>query len=144
MILKMIILDTNAISEPIAPEPEPRVLRWFDKQYPLDLYLTSITVAELLAGVQKIPSGRRRDRISSAIDEIINITFLGRVLNFDVAAARSYALVFEALRQIGFNGETSDVQIAAIAQLHGASVATRDIKPFRAAGLKVINPWTEE
>jgi toxin FitB len=89
MILAMIILDTNAISEPISPEPETRVLQWFDRQYSQDLYLTSITVAEMLAGVQKLPSGRRKEGISFAIDEILNVTFAGRILVFDIAAARS-------------------------------------------------------
>jgi toxin FitB len=144
MILAMIILDTNAISEPISPEPETRVLQWFDRQYSQDLYLTSITVAEMLAGVQKLPSGRRKEGISFAIDEILNVTFAGRILVFDIAAARSYATVYEGLRKTGFNADTADVQIAAIAQLHGARVATRDVKPFRAAGLNVINPWTDE
>jgi toxin FitB len=144
MILAMIILDTNVISEAITPKPEPRVLRWLDRQHSQDLYLTSIAAAEMLAGVQKLPSGRRKYGISFAIDEILNVTFAGRILIFDIATARSYATVYEGLRKTGFNADMADVQIAAIAQLHGARVATRDVKPFRAAGLNVINPWTDE
>ncbi len=128
----------------MAPEPAMVVLEWFNRKSSNELYLTTITIAEMVAGVQKLPAGRRRKNISMAIDEIVNIGFAGRILSFDIAAAHSYGAVFEALRQTGHNYEMADVQIASIAKLHGASVATRDVKPFQAAGLHIINPWTDE
>ena len=88
--------------------------------------------------------GRRRTAISAAIEELVSKSFAGRMLNFDLAAARSYGLVFETLRTKGMNHDMADVQIAAIAKLHGAKIATRDIAPFIAAGVDVINPWTDE
>lgn len=144
MILAMIILDTNVISEPIGPQPNSRVLKWLDRQERQNLFLTAITAAEMFAGVQKLPPGKRKHSLSFAIDELVSLTFADNILIFDIAAARSYGLIFESLRQNGKNYDLADIQIAAIAHLHGASVATRDMKPFLAAGLHVINPWTDE
>ena len=67
--------------------------------------------------------------------------FGDRVLAFDTDAARRYAEVAVAARAAGKGFSTADGYIAAIAAAHGFSVATRDVAPFRAAGVKVINPW---
>ena len=57
----MIILDTNVVSEPLKPQPDPAVLQWLNAQEPKTLYITAINWAELLAGVAALPAGRRRD-----------------------------------------------------------------------------------
>jgi toxin FitB len=140
----MIIVDTNVISDPLASSPSIRVKQWFDKQFEHDLFLTSVSVAELTSGVERMPGGRRRDGLSLAVEQIITVKFADRILPFDTAAARKYGQLSAALWQQGVNCKTADLQIAAIAQARGASIATRDIKPFLAAGLHVINPWTDE
>lgn len=56
----MILLDTNVISEPLRHTPEPRVIEWIDAQAMETLFLSSITVAELRAGVALLPAGKRR------------------------------------------------------------------------------------
>ncbi|MCB1814864.1 MAG: PIN domain-containing protein, partial [Candidatus Competibacteraceae bacterium] len=55
----MILLDTNVISEPLRREPEPRVIQWIDAQLLETLYLSTITVAELRAGIALLPAGKR-------------------------------------------------------------------------------------
>ncbi len=57
----MIILDTNVVSEPLKPMPSPVVLNWLDQQDPQTLFLTTISLAELLAGVEILPTGRRKE-----------------------------------------------------------------------------------
>lgn len=140
----MIIVDTNVVSDPLSTDPEPRVERWFNSRVGSDLYITAITVAELIAGAERLPRGRRREGLLISIEEIVEVQFVDRILPFDTKAARQFGKLAALLWRQGMNCKMADVQTAAIAQLHGARVATRDMKPFRAAGLNVINPWTDE
>ena len=62
----MIILDTNLVCEPLKPKPHAAVLAWLDRQAPETLYLTTITLAELQAGIEVLPVGKRRKALQSA------------------------------------------------------------------------------
>jgi predicted nucleic acid-binding protein len=136
----LILLDTNVVSEAMRPGPNPAVLAWLDEQAAETLYLTSITLAELLFGIGTVPAGRRKDALAQTLDGLLEL-FGDRVLAFDTDAARRYAEVAVAARAAGKGFSTADGYIAAIAAAHGFSVATRDVDPFRAAGVEVINPW---
>ena len=137
----MILLDTNVVSEAIKPEPYPSVLAWLDAQAGETLFLSSITVAELLFGIGVLPDGRRKATLAARIDSLLN-QFAGRILPFDTAAARSYADLAVKARRTGRGFPTPDGYIAAIAATHGFAVASRDTSAFKAAGLTVIDPWT--
>lgn len=139
----MILLDTNLVSEAIKPTPHPAVLAWLDAQSAETLFLSSVTVGELLFGVGVLPAGRRKSALNARIDSLLD-GFAGRVLAFDAAAARSYARLAVAARSVGLGFPAPDGYIAAIAAAHGFTVASRDTSAFRAAGLPVINPWTGE
>jgi hypothetical protein len=82
----MIVLDTNVVSEAIKPEPDAKVLSWFDAQAVETLYLTSITLAELLFGVSALPAGKRKHRLTVFLGELTSL-YEDRVLPFDLAAA---------------------------------------------------------
>jgi predicted nucleic acid-binding protein len=86
----MILLDTNVVSEAMTREPHPRVRAWLDAQAAETLFLSSITVAELLFGIGALPAGRRKHSLAAALDEVLD-QFVGRILPFDTAAARHYA-----------------------------------------------------
>lgn len=137
----MILLDTNVVSEAIKPEPHPSVLAWLDAQAAETLFLSSITLAELLFGIGALPDGRRKDRLAVRIDGLLD-QFVGRVLHFDAVAARRYADLAVKARTVGHGFPTPDGYIAAIAAAHGFTVASRDTSVFDAAGLTVIDPWT--
>ncbi len=141
----MIILDTNVLSETQRPNPDPKVLAWLDAQAPTSLYLTAITVGELMFGVYSLAPGTRRTRLLEALVTIIEDDFRGRILAYDEAAARIYGEQIGAARRGGITIGQADGQIAAIALAHGAAtVATRDRKPFVAMRLDVIDPWDHE
>jgi predicted nucleic acid-binding protein len=137
----MILLDTNVISEPVRPVPEARVMAWIDAQPLETLYLSTITVAELRAGVALLPAGRRRIALHEDLEKRVFPKFIGRVLPFDMASTNAYAELLAKLRDCGRGIQTADAFIAAIAFANGLSIATRDTGPFEAAGLQVINPW---
>lgn len=136
----MIVLDTNVISEAMRAEPHPTVLAWLNKQSAATLYLTSVTLAELLFGIGTVPAGKRRDRLATALDGLLAL-FKNRVLSFDADAAGRYAELAVAARLAGHGFPLPDGYIAAIAVSRGFVVASRDTAPFEAAGIAVINPW---
>lgn len=137
----MIVLDTIVVSEAMRPAPSPAVLDWMDRQAAETLYLSSVTIAELLYGVGALPAGRRKQTLLSTVDGLIRL-FDDRVLPFDLDAARCYADLAVRARTGGKGCPTPDGYIAAIAVANGFSVATRDAGPFKAAGLDIIDPWT--
>lgn len=138
----MIVLDTNVVLEAMKPAPDPAVRAWLDRQVAETLFLSSVTVAELLFGVATLPEGRRRNLLTEMVDGLLDL-FADRVLSFDVEAAKHYAELAAAARAGGRGFPTADGYIAAIAAAHGFVVASRDTAPFAAAGLVVINPWVE-
>jgi len=137
----MIVLDTNVISEPLRAEGNPHVLAWLDEQSVETLYLTTISLAELRYGVAALPAGRRRTNLERAVEERIVATFGPRILPFDAAAAAASAEIRVRTRSAGKSLGLADSYIAATAAAHGFAIASRDIAPFRAAGLQVIDPW---
>jgi predicted nucleic acid-binding protein len=136
----MILLDTNVLSEAIRPDPNPAVRTWLDAQAAETLFLSSVTVAELLFGVGTLPAGKRRDNLAAVIDAMLDL-FGSRILPFDAPAARHYADIAVKARDAGRGFPTPDGYIAAIAAAHGFVVASRDTSAFDAAGLHVIDPW---
>ncbi len=136
----MILLDTNVISEAMKPTPDDTVRAWLDEQAAETLYLSSVTIAELLYGIGALPAGKRKDRLTEALEGVMEL-FADRILLFDVAAARHYADLAVKARTAGKGFPTPDGYIAAIAASRGFTVATRDTSAFDAAGVAVINPW---
>lgn len=137
----MILLDTNVISEPLRHTPEPRVGNWIDAQPLETLFLSTMTVAELRAGVALMPTGKRRVALHEHIEKRVLPMFAGRVLSFDLACSEAYAELLARASNAGVAIQTADACIAAVALANRFAIATRDENPFRAAGLDVINPW---
>lgn len=136
----MIVLDTNVASEAMKPDPDPAVRAWLNEQVTETLYLSSLTVAELMFGIAALPAGKRRELLTMAFDGLLGF-LKNRVLPFDLAAARQYAELAAAARASGLGFPIPDGYIAAVAKSNGLSVASRDTAPFEAAKIDVINPW---
>ena len=136
----MILLDTNVVSEPMKPELAAAVRAWLDAQAAETLYLSSVTVAELMFGIGALPKGQRRDKLAAALDGVLEL-FADRILPFDTRAARRYAELAVRARAAGRGFPTPDGYIAAIAAAHDFAVASRDTSAFVAAGITVIDPW---
>lgn len=136
----MIVLDTNVVSEAMKPEPHPAVMAWLNAQAAPTLYLSSVTLAELLFGIAALPAGRRKDLLSQALEGLLRL-FRDRVLPFDADAAKHYAELAVTARAGGRGFPTPDGYIAAIAASRGFMVASRDTAPYEAARVPVINPW---
>lgn len=136
----MILLDTNVVSEAMKPQPDPSVQAWLNNQAVETLYLSSVTLAELLFGIAALPTSRRKAMLTQALDGLMGI-FKERVLPFDADAARHYADLAITAKGRGLGFPTPDGYIAAIAASRGFIVASRDAAPYEAANVTVINPW---
>ena len=140
----MILLDTNVVSEPLRATGNANVLAWIDGQNIETLYLSTISLAELRYGVAALPEGKRREALHNGLELRILPLFTDRVLSFDDAASKSYAVLRARAKAQGKAIAPVDGYVAAIAAAHGLIVATRDVAPFMAAGLTFINPWEVE
>ena len=136
----MIVLDTNVVSEAMKPEPDAAVRAWLNEQAAETLYLSTVTLAELLFGIASLPTGKRKRMLARALDGLMEL-FEGRVLPFDTEAARHYAELAVTARSGGRGFPTPDGYIAAIAASRSYVVASRDTSPYVAGGLEVVNPW---
>ena len=137
----MIVLDTNVVSELLNPVPNPRVVQWVGGSAPSSFYLTATSLTELLSGVEFLPAGRRRNLFAVEMNNLIGILFQNRILPFDRVAAEALSKMRARARALGRPLPFGDGQIAAIAQVNGFTVATRDTGPFEAAGVAFVNPW---
>ena len=138
----MIVLDTNIVSEPLKPKPDPEVLAWLDRQAPETLYLTTISLAELSAGVEILPVGKRRAALQQAVGVQVLSLFQGRVLAFDHDAALAFGGIAAKAQAAGNPIDFADCAIAAIATTHRFILATRNARDFKGTGVELLNPWS--
>ena len=140
----MLVLDTNVVSELMRERPNPEVLRWVDEQHTGNLFVTSVTEAEIRTGIAILPEGKRRRGLAAAAERLFSVLFSERILPFDSDAAQTYATLAAERRAVGRPINQADCQIAAIARCRGASVVTRNVHDFKGSGFEVINPWSVE
>ncbi|WP_448058541.1 PIN domain-containing protein [Cellulomonas hominis] len=137
----MIVLDTNVLSEPLRPHPDPAVLAWL-AAVAEPTAVTSVSVGELLTGVRRLPDGRRRDDLHGAIEAVLD-EYGTRVLPYDARAVPRYAVMQQRRREAGRPLSTEDGMIAAICAAHDAVLATRNTADFELLGIAVTNPWED-
>lgn len=140
----MIVIDTNIISELMKPTPMPSVIDWIDSQDTADIFITTITIAEISYGITVLPEGNRKINLEDAFSKTLNEAFKHRVLSFDEAAAHCYGNLMGHRKLLGRPMSIPDGQIAAIAISHHFSLATRNVRDFANCELEIINPFTEK
>lgn len=134
------LLDTNIISNVIKPEPSGSLLVWMGAQKDDDLFIASLTVAEICRGILEKPKGKKRSSLEAwfAGPEGPQALFAGRVLSFDEKAGLVWASLMADGKAKGRPRSALDTIIAAIAEANDCVVVTDNEKDF--AGLQVVNP----
>jgi hypothetical protein len=135
------ILDTNVISEPMQPSPSATVLAWWAQQQPGALFITTVTVAEILYGIELLPHGKRRADLLAGAERMFGKVLVGRTLPFDEDAARAFPEIAVRRRAQGRPIADLDAQIAAITHSRNAILATRNTADFEGCGVRLVNPW---
>ncbi|HRY24483.1 MAG TPA: type II toxin-antitoxin system VapC family toxin [Geminicoccaceae bacterium] len=135
------VFDTNVLSEVMKERPDAAVVDWL-RHCPAEAMLTtSISQAEILFGVRRLPEGARRARLLAAAVALFTTTLAGRILAFDEQAASIYADIRIAGERAGRPVAEQDGMIAAITRAHNVRVLTRDERGFADCGVAVVNPW---
>jgi predicted nucleic acid-binding protein len=137
----MIILDTNVVSELMRPEPDARVRQWVGRQRADELGTTTITVAEIRHGIERLPDGKRKESLLSAATDLF-AGFGDLVRPFDVPAAAWFGPVMVRRARLGLPIQGFDALIAATCRAHGATLATRNVKDFTETGIEIVDPWS--
>ena len=138
----MIVVATNVTSELMRRSPSPALTTWVRARSAPELYTTSITLAEVRYGIERLPDGRRKDLLRITADEVFS-TFADHVLAFDGTAAVEYAGIVSSRERAGEPIDGFDAQIAAICRARDATLATRNVKDFHGTGIEVTNPWDD-
>ena len=138
----MIILDTNIVSELMRQSPARTVADWSLSQDARDLFTTSVTLAEVRYGIERLPDGQRKAQLRAKAADIF-FALADKVLPFDARAALRYATLMADRGRAGQPMAGFDAQIAAICLSYSAALATRNLKDFQQTGLDLINPWQE-
>jgi len=139
----VIVLDTNVVSELMRVEPAAVVVDWVDRQPASDVYLTAVTLAELLYGIARLPDGRRKTTLAELLDAMVAEDFEHRVVAFDEIAAVHNADIVVRRERGGRPISAADAQIAAICRSHDAVIATRNTSDFTDTGIPIVDPWTD-
>jgi toxin FitB len=140
----MTILDTNVLSELIRTKPSPRVVSWIAKQSASELFTTSITEAEIFCGIELLTKGKRREGLLAAAEAMFAEDFAGRVFGFESDAARVFSRIAGDRRILGRPISHADAQIAAIARVRRAKLATRNVADFETCGIDIVDPWKSQ
>lgn len=137
----MIILDTNVVSEPISPNPNPAIIQWLGSLSG-EVAITAITAAELLAGIYKLPEGKKKQGLQLRISAILDAyERAGSILPFNENCVEAYAQFTVYRKRVGRPVHPFDAFIAAIAVSNNAILATRNVKDFEGIATQLINPW---
>ena len=134
------LLDINIISNVTKPDPSELLLEWMSAQADSDLFISSLTVAEIRRGILDKPKGKKRERLEAwfAGPEGPQSLFRGRVLSFDENAALLWARLMSDGRAAGKPRSDLDMIVAAVAEANGCVIATDNEKHF--SGLDFVNP----
>ena len=136
------LLDTNVVSETVKPRPAPRLLEWFDAQLAPDLYISVVTLGEVVRGARRLRDRRRRRSYETWIQRELLRDFEGRVLPFDAEAATIWGDLLAVGDRSGLSLPAVDAQMAAIARRHRMTVVTRNVRDFSLMGVPLLNPWS--
>lgn len=137
----MILLDTNVLSALMRADAADPAVAWLDAQATESVWTSSVNVFEVRFGLETLTKGRRRRALEDAFERMLEEDLENRVLPFDDEAARAAALIAAGQRQAGRVVEIRDVEIAGIAAVRKATLATRNTRHFEGIGLNLIDPW---
>jgi predicted nucleic acid-binding protein len=135
------LVDTNVISELTRPKPARAVAAWFEEVTDEALHLSVLTLGELRRGVEKLPAGKRKEKLRYWLEQELPAWFGERLLPIDVAVADGWGrLQAGAIRTL----PAIDSLLAATALHHHLRLVTRNTMDFDVPGLETINPWSGE
>jgi predicted nucleic acid-binding protein len=138
------LLDTCVISELVARQPDPSVVKWVDSTDETKLFLSSITIGEIKKGIEKLDATNRQRALSEWLEDELLVRFRDKVLPIDTAVMLVWGKLVADLEKQGKPMPAIDSLLAATALQGGLTLVTRNEGDFTHCGVTVINPWEEQ
>ena len=138
------LLDTCVISELVARQPDPGVVKWVDSTDETKLFLSSITIGEIKKGIEKLDATNRQRALSEWVEGELLVRFKDKVLPIDTAVMLVWGKLVADLEKQGKPMPAIDSLLAATALQAGLGLVTRNEDDFAHCGVTVINPWEEQ
>ena len=136
-----IILDTCVISDLVAKQPNLGVIEYVDSLDPDDVYLSVITIGEIIKGIEKLPDSRRKTELRDWLQDDLLSRFQGKILPLDTDAIVEWGILTAKLESAGKPMPAIDSLIAATILANKMAIVTRNVSDFDAAGIEIHNPW---
>ena len=136
------LLDTNVISEPMKARPNAGVLAWLAEADEDSVFVSVVTITELRYGIERLITGRRRDRLDRWLRKDLTSRFGERILPIDLEIADACGRLVARSESLGRPIEPRDAFIAATAEVRGLILVTRNVSDFEATVKTIVTPWT--
>ncbi len=138
------LLDTNAVSEWVKPQPNPGLIAWTEGVVEDRVFISAVTLAELRYGIERLPAGAKRKRLDEWLREELPLRFEDRIIPVDGAVADACGKVIARCESLGRPIEAMDAFIAATAEVHDLTLVTHNVSDFKTSLKSVLDPWTKE
>ena len=135
------LLDTNVVSEWVKPQPHSGVVAWLAEVDEDRVFMSAASFAEIRYGIERMPGGRRRERLAAWLADELPTRFEGRVLGIDRRIAEAWGVVMARGQRSGLAVGTMDAFFAATAEVHGLTLVTRNVRDFDRLGIPLCDPW---
>lgn len=135
------LLDTCVISEVVARQPDPKVVQFLDALNADDVYLSVITIGEIIKGIEKLPNSRRKNDLHNWLQDDLLARFHGKILPLDTGVIIEWGILTARTEHAGKPMPAIDSLIAATVIANKMALATRNVGDFEAAGIEIVNPW---
>lgn len=135
------LLDTCVISELRKKHPDAHVVSWVQGCSEPDLYISVLTIGEMVKGVEKLPESKKKKALLIWLNEDLRLRFENRIIDLDVNILTTWGKIQAASEKIGQPMPAIDSLIAATAITYALTVVTRNIKDMQISGAALFDPW---
>ena len=135
------LLDTCVISELVSKQPNPKVIDLVDTLDPEDVYLTAITIGEIVKGIEKLSKSRRKADLQTWLKDDLLVRFEGNIVALDTDVLIEWGVLTARLESTGKTVPAINSLIAASALAKKMTLVTRNVSDFEGTGVEIVNPW---
>ena len=135
------LLDTCVISELVTKTPDTKVVAFVDSLEPDDVFLSVITIGEIVKGIEKLPTSKRKQTLHTWLQEDLLVRFDGKILSLDTDVMLEWGKLIARVEAVGNPMPAIDSLIAATVLGHEMTLITRNVNDFKVAAIEIVNPW---